>query len=42
MKLEEKLQRHSNTKNAFRFQTHVLRDYRFKFNIKILSEGLWW
>jgi len=33
-----KSQRHSNTKNAFRCQILVLRDYRFQFNIKILSE----
>jgi len=31
---------HSNTKNAFRCQNLVLRDYRFQFNIKILSEGV--
>ena len=40
-KWEEKLQRYSNTKNAFRYQILVLLDYRFQFNIKILSEGLW-
>jgi len=39
-KREEKSQRYSNTKNAFRCQIFVLRDYRFQFNIEILSEGL--
>jgi len=38
--LFEKLQRYSNTKNAFRCQILVLLDYRFQFNIKILSEGV--
>jgi len=31
---------YSNTKNAFRCQILVLRDYRFQFNIKIYSEGV--
>ena len=39
-KWEEKSQRYSNTKNAFRCQILVLRDCRFQFNIKILSEGV--
>jgi len=39
-KLKEKKQRYSNTKNAFRCQIPVLRDYRFQFNIKILFEGV--
>jgi len=38
MKWEEKWQRYANTKNAFRCQILVLRDYRFKFNIKMLFE----
>ena len=39
-KWDEKLQRYSNTKNAFRCQILVLCDYRFQLNIKILSEGV--
>jgi len=39
-KWDEKLQRYSNTKNAFRCQILVLLDYRFQFNIKVYSEGL--
>jgi len=34
------LQRYSNTKTAFRCQILVLRDYRFQFKIKILSENV--
>ena len=30
----------TNTKNAFRCQILALRDHRFQFNIKILSEGV--
>jgi len=37
-KWEEKSQRYPNTKNAFRCQILVLRDYRFQFSIEILSE----
>ena len=37
---EEKSQRYSNAKNAFRCQILVLRDCRFQFNMKILSEGV--
>ena len=40
MKWDEKLQRYSNTKNAFRCQILVFLDYHFQFNIKILSEGV--
>jgi len=36
---DKKSQRYSNSKNAFRCQILVLRDYRFQFNIKILSKG---
>jgi len=39
-KWEEKLQRYSNTKHAFRCRILVLLDYRFQFNIKMLSEGV--
>ena len=39
-KWEEISQRYSNTKNSFRCQILVLRDYRFQFNINILSEGI--
>jgi len=35
--MKKKSQRHSNTQNAFRWQILVLRDYRFQFNIKLLS-----
>ena len=38
--MTRKWQRYSNTKNAFRCQILVLRDYRFQFNIKTLSEGV--
>ena len=38
--MRKKSQRYSNTKNAFRCQILVLRDCRFQFNIKILSEGV--
>jgi len=39
-KWEEKSQRHFNIQYAFRCQILQLRDYRFQFNIKILSEGV--
>jgi len=37
--MRRKIARYSNTKKSVRCQILVLRDYRFQFNIKILSEG---
>jgi len=34
------LQRHFYTKHQFDCQTLVLRNYRYQFNIEILSEGV--
>jgi len=39
-KWDEKSQRYSNTKNSFRCQILVLCDYRFQYNMKILSEAV--
>jgi len=38
--MRREIAKYSNTKNAFRCQILVLRDYRFQFIIKILSDGL--
>jgi len=38
--MRTKIAKYYNTKNACRCQIRVLRDYRFQFNIKILSEGV--